>query len=73
MQMKNMKIEINESQPLGEVVRELERLRYKPERHQINCNSVCTYEDGSYICYMMRCELKYQDLKTTTLAELRGM
>ena len=29
MQFKNMKIEINEHQPLDEVVRELERLGYR--------------------------------------------
>lgn len=34
MTFKNMKIEINETQPLDEVVRELDRLGYKRNKRQ---------------------------------------
>lgn len=71
--MLNMKFEVTKDQPLGDIVRELERRGYVAKRFNHNCNSICTYDDGTYICYMMRCELKYQDLCITTLAELKEM
>lgn len=68
--MNNMKIEINDSQPLDEVVKELERIGYvKPNgdgdkifTSQLG-NTVNVFDDSMmFDCY-----------KTTTLAELRSM
>lgn len=67
MNFKSMKIEINEEQPLDEVVAGLERLGYRKEIHT-TCQpkSICTYEDGTYHVYMREAKHKIGDL--TTLA-----
>ena len=72
MNFKDMKIEINEQQPLNEIVAELERLGYRKEIHT-TCQpkSICTYEDGTYHVYMR--ETKYKIGELTTLAELKEM
>ena len=69
---KNMKIEINNQQPLDDVVKELERLRYVIE-HKTNksVKCVCSYSDGTMHLYTRGCERKYGDL--TTIAELKTM
>lgn len=72
MNFKSMKIEINEQQPLDEVVMELGRLGYSKEIHT-NCTpkSICTYEDGTYHVYTREAKHKIGEL--TTLAELKEM
>ena len=72
MNFKDMKIEINEQQPLNEIVMELERLVYSKEIHT-TCQpkSICTYEDGTYHVYMREAKHKIGEL--TTLAELKEM
>ena len=69
---KNMKIEINEQQPLDEVVKELDRLGYVIE-HKTNKNvkCVCSYDDGTMHLYMKGHESKFGNL--TTLTELKTM
>ena len=55
MQFKNMKIEINDQQPLDEVVRELERLGYKQGWFGIKSSApilvVDTMISGTYECF----------------------
>ena len=72
MNFKDMKIEINEQQPLDDVVAGLERLGYRKEIHT-TCQpkSICTYEDGTYHVYMR--EAKYKIGNPTTLAKLKEM
>lgn len=63
-----MKIEINENQPLDEVVRELERIGYKAGfTYTVKIRSVEAYSDGIYDPYNFK-----QD-SDTTLAELKEM
>ena len=68
---KNMKIEINEAQPLDEVVIELERLGYKK-----NCNLtsginwIVCFEGGFYCQYG---KMNAFNKVLTTLAELKEM
>lgn len=72
--LKNMKIAINDQQPLDEVVKELERLGYKEVFFTPNRNTafIVAYDSGSFTdwgkfdggCY---------DWKLTTLAELKEM
>lgn len=70
--MKNMKIEINESQSVGDVVRELERLgfkRYYCNNKKVSC--ICTYTTNYYNCYSTN---KNQfNGEITTLSDLRKM
>ena len=62
---KNMKIEINEAQPLDEVVIELERLGFKCGLNSENPKSIETYSDGEFDEYCFKQE------PTTNLAELK--
>ena len=72
MNFKSMKIEINEQQPLNEIVAELERLGYSKEIQTTSKpKSICTYKDGTYHIYMREAEYKIGSL--TTLAELKEM
>lgn len=66
---KNMKIEINEQQPIDDVVMELERLGYKCfSIDKYLCNFVITNTFGWFDL------TRYDSLKQlTTLAELRSM
>lgn len=68
---KNLKIQINDQQPLNEVVKELERLGYTPEYlfPFEDIKFVEIYDDGIYDF------VPYDDLdmKDTTLAELKEM
>lgn len=71
---KNMKIEINDQQPLDELVLELERLGYKKWAWTGNgCNWVQTWDDGDYTnAYdLEKCELDYHI--TTALSDLKNM
>ena len=70
--MKSMKIEINDEQPLDEVVKELERLGYEVDRKPsfyLNTLFIRAYNDGSYdhkhdyVCFG----------ESTTLQQLREM
>lgn len=70
----NMKIEINEKQPLDEVVRELDRLGYKKKawmdwlRHQTEV--VVAFNNGVYSNF----NYFYKDgFEITTLAQLKAM
>lgn len=73
MNYKNMKIEINESQPLDDVVRELERLGYEfRNSNGVDFVFITTYrEDKSFILWDKI--LFDPTLKFTTLAELKEM
>lgn len=69
---KNMKIAINEQQPLDEVVKELERVGYMVEHKTVMVvKCICTYADGTMHLYMQGCGKKYSEL--TTLTELKEM
>ena len=70
---KNMKIEVNEGQPLDEVVRELERLGYQINGWLENriIRSVKTNHFGLYSCDFFDVDIIQGDL--TTLAELKRM
>lgn len=79
--MKNMKIEINETQPLDEVVRGLERLGYmsgqfyfhiSDHKNKDEFNSVACYENGSFYYHKQGVDMIWQ-CGTTTLAELKEM
>lgn len=70
MKYKNMKIEINESQSLDEVVKELERLGYKR----------IAWWGYKSLFIVTNCEKRYTDIdydspnfKLTNLAELKAM
>lgn len=69
--MKNMKIEINDEQPLSEVVEELDRLGYKRKFGLCERSIfVCTFGKIFVDCV----DISYDDsFKLTTLSELRGM
>lgn len=72
MNYKNMKIEINESQPLDDVLMELKRLGYKSATSLRSCddgNIVVAFTDGDFI-FAMRWA---KDIKLTTLTELKAM
>ena len=72
---KNMKIEINEAQPLYEVVIELERLGFErsPLFHK-DCLSIGIYPDYmKFDCYKNLDVDNVDGCKTTTLAELKEM
>lgn len=67
---KNLKIQINDQQPLDEVVRELGRLGYVKDTTLNDCACyVYTFEDGSYFVYM-GC---HNSGSPTTLSELKEM
>lgn len=72
---KNMKIQINDQQPLDEVVRELERLGYKKEYMTENSpQSVKTLDCGVF--HIFQIPIYYYESfwsETTTLAELKEM
>ena len=67
MNFKNMKIEINEAQPLDEVVKELERLGYKEAVKKPNVFNMIYVGSSGYYTYM------YIEENLTTLAELKEM
>lgn len=67
-----MKIEVNEDQPLDEIVGELERLGYKQVGVSYifrGSTFVCTNKNGYYVC--LKKPAYY--CKKTTLAELKEM
>lgn len=74
---KNMKIEVNEQQPIDEIVKELERLRYtplnkfaiKPDYH-LWLVADC---DGVVLGWRDALILDANYYKTTTLSELKEM
>lgn len=73
MKYKNMKIEINESQPLNDVVMELERLGYDQDVFQMDSPSlVVCYPDGFYMALIPSSRTRLPVLKTT-LTELKAM
>ena len=67
----NMKIEVNEDQPLDDVVKELERLGYRKDDTLNDCACyVFTLNDGFYFIYM---DSPIWSVKSTTLSELKEM
>ena len=65
---RNLKIAINDQQPLDEVVKELERLGYKAGfTYKVHIRSVEAYQDGIYDFY------NFNQDSDTTLAELKEM
>lgn len=70
--MRNMKIEINEAQPLDEVVGELEYKGYvRCYMTDMQPKTVCAYHDG-FICSFSS-EISEFNGQLTTLAELKEM
>ena len=74
MTKRNMKIEINESQPLDEVVMELEKRGYKKSMFTPNKNThfIVVYESGSFTD-LGKFDGGAYDWKLTTIAELKEM
>ena len=71
---KNMKIEINDEQPLDEVVKELERLKYENYGDLSGCDFIFTTQDGAFIGWTNDCE--YADdflFNIITLSNLKSM
>ena len=70
----NMKIEINEQQPLDEVVRELERLGYKKlfDGYVDGAVEVLTYKNKGWFNRYFE-SIKDKDYTLTTLAQLKAM
>lgn len=68
----NMKIEINEQQPLDEIINELERLDYECQSY-LNGDKVCVLaqDDGNIIGCNFDMDNNYWEL--TTLAQLKAM
>lgn len=68
----NMKIEINEDQPLDYVVRELERVGYiRKQKFSLRENIVATDDDGEF--YVFSNDALLDDFKLTTLTQLKEM
>lgn len=63
---KNIKIEINEDQPIDEIVRELEGLGYVQDFSSEYPKSVETYSDGTFDCYC------FKQNADTNLTELKN-
>lgn len=70
----NMKIEINEQQPLDEVVRKLERLGYKKFAWSFYKETVMvvTYGDSKWFTDHNK-SINRDNLQLTTLAQLKAM
>lgn len=68
-EFKNLKIQINDQQPLEEVVRELERLGYAKifGGDGFGCKTIESYKDGTFDAWV-----QFDDYNTT-LAELKEM
>lgn len=75
MKYKNMKIEINESQPLDDVVVELERLGYKKAGWvgYRNTNFLTTSKLGFYTDHAVSFWACFGDSPLNTLIELKEM
>lgn len=73
MTKRNMKIEINESQPLDEVVRELDRLGHKLSAIMINSVWIVCRFRGDFIGVDNTYPEPPNFYKLTTLAELKSM
>lgn len=68
---RNMKIEINDKQPLDEVVKELERLGFIRVNHHMNSNNCMVF--SSYAENSLQIDYWRSDIQTVTLAELKEM
>lgn len=78
MKYKNMKIEINESQPFNEIVKELERLGYQKRKAAIFKNTSGSYlVTRSYGIITWCCErlvdLLWSDCNEVTLSYIKAM
>ena len=75
MQFKNMKIEINDQQPLNEVVSELERLGYKKAGWigYRNTSFITTCKLGFYTDHAISFWSVFGDSPLNTLTELKKM
>lgn len=72
--MENMKIEINEFQPVEEIFKELERLGYRKGTLIPNANVVVTWEFlKKYSCYCLNDRQMVDHPTYTTLEELKKM
>jgi hypothetical protein len=73
----NLKIAINDQQPLDEVVKELERLGYFLEhKSSDDVSCIVTFDDGAYHLYEGNPVVIFKDdsfMIETTLAELKEM
>lgn len=72
MKFKNMKIEINESHPIDEVVMGLERLGYVCFAECTDAKYVVAHDDGFYQMIMFPIAM-LATWPLTTLAELKAM
>lgn len=71
---KNMKIEINQEQPLNDVYHDLNSKGYEGVDLDVNYNPkmVIAFSSGEYHCYFEFDE-RLVNYKTTTLSELKEM
>ena len=70
----NMKIEVNEDQPLDEIVKELERLGYKCNHSTImKQRLIIAFEAGFFGIYSSTKKTDTCPFKLTTLPELKEM
>lgn len=72
MKYKNMKIEINESQPLDDVVKELERLGYRwcvDTKHNCPTKCIVTFTNGLFDFF----HGGWRQYDLTTLTQLKEM
>ena len=73
MNFKNMEIEINQDQPLDEIVATLESKEYKCDGyHPYYCNYIVCCDDGTYCMYTLDIG-RDDEYIITTLAELKEM
>ena len=71
---RNLKIQINDKQPLDEVVRELERLGYKRDEIDVDSISVAAYFSSMSIDGYCNLDIyEVSGCELTTLAELKEM
>ena len=73
MNFKDMKIEINEQQPLDEIVGELERLGYKQNKRQRRGRVRFVIADSDGVTTNWFRDTDCDFYKPTTLAELKEM
>lgn len=68
---KNMKIEVNQNQPLDEIVVELERLGYWISSKACDSNQVWCFDDGRVLLVEHMGTFHFPQCVETTLAELK--
>ncbi|GAA5564802.1 hypothetical protein [Acinetobacter seifertii] len=70
---REMKIEINETQPLNLVVKTLEKLGFVKNGFDDKAKCVTTYADGTFSAWRFGIERCYHHNDLVTLVELNGL